>query len=226
MKPKQIDFDVDNVDADGLAATNDSSGATLTLDGALTSGGTYTSVDGFAHQISILDTATVDQSGATFTVTGTDADGHAQTEAITGPTSGAAVESSKYFKTISSIAIASGAGSGTVSVGTVDEVASKTYVLPHSEQNAAVFQVDVTGTINYDIQVTLQDPYTRGLAAPFDFDDQEDLAWVNDGNFGAKTADLLSPLAQPGARAFRIVTNSYTDTAELQVYATFPRVNV
>lgn len=184
--------------------------------------GVYVSVDGLAHQLDIIDTATTDQSGATFTITGTDADGKAQTEAVTGPGSGATVESSKYFKTVTGVTIASGAACGTVDMGTVDEAASKTIPLNHMSSTPATVQVDVTGTIDYDIQVTLQDPFDTASAAPFNFDDQEDLAWVNDGNFGAKTADLLDDLATAGVRAMRIVTNSYSATAELQVYVTQP----
>jgi len=222
MRPKRLDLDVDNVDPDGLADNNDSSGATLTLDGALTSGGTYTSADGLAHRLDIIDTATTDQSGATFTVTSTDADGKTQTEAITGPGSGATVESTKYFKTVTSVTIASGAACGTVDMGTVDEFASPTIPLNHYSDKAATVQVDVTGTINYDVQVTCQSPYNND-AAPFDLDDQEDLAWINDGNFGSKTADLLDDLAAPGTRALRVVSNSFTNGAELQVFINQPR---
>lgn len=222
MRPFQLDMDPANVDPDGLADENDSTGTTLTLDGALTSGGTFTSLDGLAHRLDIIDVSTVDQSGATFTVTGTDADGKAQTEAITGPGSGATVESTKYFLTVSSVTIASPAEACTVDMGTVDEVASKTLVLDCYDPEPAVVQVDVTGTINYDVQVTLQDPF-NAAAAPFTLSDQEDLAWFNDANFGAKTADLLDNLADPGVRAMRVVTNSYTDTAELQVYVVQPR---
>jgi len=225
MRPKRYDFDVDNADPDGLADNNSSAGATLTLDGALTSAGSYTSADGFAHRLDIIDTATTDQSSATFTVTGTDADGRAQSEAITGPGSGATVESTKYFKTVTSVAIASPVACGTVDMGIVDEFASKTIPLDHLNDSAPTIQVDVTGTIDYDIQVTLQNLYDKASAAPFNFDDQEDLAWVNDGNFGAKTADLLDDLAAPGARAMRVVSNSYTNTAELQVYIVYPRAD-
>lgn len=223
MRPKRFDFDVDAVDPDGLADNNASSGSTLTLDGDLTSGGTYTSVDGFGHRLSIIDTSTQDQSDSVFTVVGTDADGRAQTEAITGPESTATVESTKYFKTVTSVAIAGGDASDTVDMGTVDEFASKTIPLDHYARVAPTLQVEVTGTIDFDVQVTVQSPFDVGVAAPFDFDDQEDLAFVNDGNFGAKTAALVDTLAKTGMRAMRVVSNSFTAGAELQVYLTQPR---
>lgn len=222
MRPKHFDFDVDAVDVDGIADDNDSSGTSLVLDGALTSGGTYTSADGFGHRLAIVDAGTDDQSGATFTVTGTDADGRAQTEAITGPGSTLTVESTKYFKTVTSITIASGVATAVVDVGTVDEFASKTIPLDHRARIAPTVQVDVTGTINFDVQVTRQDPFDTKQAAPFTFTDQEDLNWTNDANFGSKTADLVDVLGKTGARAMRVVSNSFTDGAELQVWLVQP----
>ena len=223
MRPFRIDVDPANVDPDGLADNNASSGASLTLDGSLTSGGTFTSADGLAHRLDIIDTATVDQSGATFTVTGTDADDRAQVEAVTGPGSGATVESTKYFKTVTSVTIASGAACGTVDMGTVDEVATKTYPLDFYTDNPQTVQVDLTGTANFDVQITLKNPQDLDAAAPFAISDQEDYAWVNDANFGSKSADLIDDLAVAGAKAMRVVTNSYTNTAELQVHVTHPR---
>lgn len=222
MRPFRIDIDVADEDADGLAAANDSSGATLTLDGVLTSGGTFTSADGVAHRLSIIDTATVDQSGATFTVTGTDADGRTQSEAITGPGSGATVTGTKYFLTVTSVTIASPAVSGTVNLGTVDEIATKTYVLDHYREIPPLIQTDLTGTVSFDVQVTLENPMKDTEAAPFDFDDQEDLAWINDTNHSAYTADQIKPLANAGMRAMRVVTNSYSSGAEAQIFVTQP----
>lgn len=217
MKAKTLDLDPATADPDGLADLNDSSGTSLTLDGALTAGGAFTSADGLGRQLSITDTATVDQSGATFTVTGTDADDRIQTEAITGPASGATVTSTKYFKTVSSVAIASGAGSGTVDMGTTAGgiFSSKTIVLDHYASEPASVQVTVTGTIDFDIEISLENPLT-GIS------DQEDLDWLNDANFTGKTASLAAALGLKGTRAMRITSNSYTDGAELQVHITQP----
>lgn len=185
--------------------------------------GVYVAADGFGHQIDIIDTATTDQSGAVFTITGEDADGYTQTEAVTGPTSGATVESAKYFKKVHKIDITDGAACGTVDIGTVDEVASKTYVIDSSQTEPAAAQVMLTGTANFDIEVTLKDPFVRDNPAPFAVSDQEDFDWINSANFGGISASKIATLGLAGIRAFRIVTNSYTDGAELQVYMTFPR---
>jgi len=183
--------------------------------------GHFTSADGLAHRLSILGSAH-DQTGSTFTITGTDADGKAQTEGVTGPGSDATVESTKYFLTVSNIVTSLGVPSSTVSVGTVDEVASSTIPLDWYATEAPVVQLDVTGTISVDVQVTIQNPF-ENKAAPFDFDDQEDLAWINDANFTAETADIINPLSMRGIKAMRIVTNSYSAAAEVQVYVSQPR---
>ena len=184
--------------------------------------GHFTSADGLAHRLDIIDTSTQDQSDSVFTITGTDADGKAQTEAVTGPGSGATVESTKYFLTVSNITQAGGDASDTVDIGTVDEIAARTIPLDWYASEAAVAQLDISGTISVDIQVTVQNPF-QDDAAPFDLDDQEDYAWINDANFTAETADIINPLSMRGLKAMRIVTNSYTNTAEVQVYVSQPR---
>ena len=100
------------LDADGIsvAATLSGSG-NLTLGGALTSGGSATFNAG--RVVTLLSAG--DDSGDTFTVTGTDVNGDAQTEDITGADTGTAT-GSKYFKTVSQIAT-DGASAGNVSAG-------------------------------------------------------------------------------------------------------------
>lgn len=211
MRRFTIDVDPATTDPDGLADNNDSSGATLTLDGALTSDGTFTSADGLAHQISITDTATQDQSDSTFTITGTNADGDAQTEAVTGPASGATVVSSSYFLTVTSIAITGGDANDTVDVGTVagGEVATKAYPLNHKSPYAAGCQTSVTGTINYSLQATFSDVLGTADSTTYD--------WTTIAAYSGKTADVLGTIPQ-GATAIRLITASYSDTAEIQVH--------
>ena len=100
------------LDADGIsvAATLSGSG-NLTLGGALPSGGSATFNAG--RIVTFLSAG--DDSGDTFTVTGTDVNGDAQTEDITGANAGTAT-GSKYFKTVTQIAI-DGASAGNVSAG-------------------------------------------------------------------------------------------------------------
>lgn len=212
MKSVQIDIDPANANLTGFASNV--TGATFTLT-ANDSG------DGLAHQVSIRNDSATDHSGKTVTLVGTDADGRAQTEVVTGPAGSATVESSKYFKTLTSATPSATIGSDTFDIGWVDEISTQSIVLNHYADTAATAQVVVTGTINYDIETTLQNVLVSS-DAPFDISDQSDIAWVNDANFTGKTATVLSQLGAPGLRACRVVVNSYTDTAELQVWITQP----
>lgn len=212
MRPKQLDFDPANANLTGFASNV--TGAAFTITTTATS-------DGLAHQVSIRNDSATDHSGKTVTLVGTDADGRAQTEVVTGPGASATVESTKYFKTLTSATPSATIGADTFDLGWVDEFASQTIPLNWRADTPAIVQVVVTGTINFDIEGTLQD-FRNPSSAPFTFDDQSDLEWFNDANFTAKTASLTDDLAMPGYRAIRIVANSYTDTAELQVFITHP----
>jgi hypothetical protein len=212
MRPKMFDFDPANADLTGFASNV--TGATFVIT-------TNETTDGFAHQVSIRNDSATDHSGKTVTLVGTDADGRAQTEVVTGPGASATVESSKYFKTLTSATPSATIGADTFDIGWVDEFVSQTIPLNWRMQTPATIQVDVTGTINFDIEGTLQD-FRGDTSAPFTFADQEDLAWFDDANFTSKSADLTDDLALPGYRAIRFVVNSYTDTAEAQMYLIQP----
>ena len=100
------------LDADGISTTATLGGAgTLTINGALSSGGEVELSSG--RQVTV--TSAGNDTGITFTVTGTDVNGAAQTEVLTGA-SGAAATSTKYFLTITEIAN-SGASAGAVTAG-------------------------------------------------------------------------------------------------------------
>ena len=210
MRPYLIDIDPANVDPDGLADGNSSAGATLTLDGTLTSGGTFTSADGLAHRLDIIDLGADVQTGATYTITGTDGDGVAQTEDIAGPGASATIETVKYFLTDSSVAIASPVAGSTVDMGTVDEVMSQTLPVNYRHVNAATPHVNVTGTMHYTVLETVDSIHE--LAAP------STATWTALSALSAKTADLLA-VGTVGVSACHLVVNSYTDSAEIQFTA-------
>lgn len=208
MRPFKIDVDVDAPDADGLADGNSSAVTTVTLDGALASGGNFTSADGFAHRLNITDAGADDQSTATYTVTGTDADGLDITESLTGPASGATVETVNYFLTVEGpIAIASPVATSLVDIGTVDEVATQTLPLNYRYTEPATYAVNVTGTISYTVQQTLDQVHT--LTNP------GSAAWFDIAALATKTADLMD-IGTNHATATRLVVNSYSTGAELQ----------
>lgn len=201
MRPITLDLDPANANLTGFASNVTGASWPLTA----TSSG-----DDLAHQVSIRNDAATDHSGKTAILTGTDADGRAQTETISLPAGTATVESTKYFLTLTSVVPSATIGGDTMDIGWVDEFVSETIPLDSYANNACTAQITVTGTINFDLEDTLEDAYTAV--------DQNALDWLNDANFTGKTASLIALLGTPGVRFTRVVVNSYTDGAELQVY--------
>ena len=112
LKTVQITADTVALDADGISvAAAVGNNAALVIGGALASGGAVALSHG--RIVTILSAG--DDSAKSFTVTGTDVNGDAQTESITGANAGTATGSS-YFLTISGIS-AVGNPAGNVSAG-------------------------------------------------------------------------------------------------------------
>jgi len=205
MRIKEFDFDIDDADDNGLFTVQAVAGAgALTLDGALISGGTYTSADGLAHRIDQITAG--NDAGITFTYVGTDANGEALTEVLAGGAGTPSTETTTgYFKTITSIT-ASGAAAGNVTIGTTDEVASKTIPIDAYSSNGAMIGVNVTGTVNYTVQQATNNVLAAGTTPN----------WIAVTALSAKTTDLQS-VCDLGVTAVRMVVNSYTNSAELQM---------
>jgi len=107
-----ITADTQALDADGISvAASVGNNAALVIGGALASGGACTFDAG--RIVTILSAG--NDAAKSFTVTGTDVNGDAQTESITGANAGTAT-GTKYFKTISGIS-AVGNPAGNVSAG-------------------------------------------------------------------------------------------------------------
>lgn len=207
MRPTKLDIDPVNITATGLAAANDSSGATLALDAALTLGGTFTSADGLGRQIAITDTSTKNQAAATFTIIGTNANGEAITDDVVGPASGATVLSAKQFLTVTSITIDSPIAASTVNVGTTQIVESKVVPVNWVENvGCTVAIMGSVGTFQVDIEETFDDILANG---------------VDSANFWEKQTDKTangSFTMTPRATGVRINFDSYTNTAEFQFH--------
>jgi len=139
-----------------LSQTPGGAGA-LTLNGALVSGG-----------VAILDTArrvlitcAGNESTKTFTVTGTAANGKTQIETLVGPNA-TTVQSTLDFKTVTSITI-SAAAAGAITVGTSGVASSRWLRLDNWAFPQVAIQCDVSGTVNYTVQQTLDDPNSDTL---------------------------------------------------------------
>lgn len=176
--------------------------------------GVFTSADGLAHQLDIIDTGADIQTGATYTITGTDEDNLAQTEDIAGPGSGATIETVNHFKIVTSITIASPVATSTIDVGTVDEVSSQAVPLRSISASGATINVNVTGTIDFSVQQRFDNIQLTNLAVQVD-------NWQDISALNAKTVDTTA-IISPGAAATRIIVNSYSSGAELQMFIAQP----
>ena len=151
VKAVNLTADTVALDADGLSvAASVGNNAALVMGGALTSGGSAT----FSHGRVVTILSAGDDSAISFTVTGTDVNGDAQTESITGANAGTAT-GSKYFLTISGIS-AVGNPAGNVSAGVCTGTAGVLDFLTTSP----------TGTSIYKVGTVASATATRDLSIP------------------------------------------------------------
>lgn len=156
MLPVQFTFGgLAAADDDNICASQTPAAAgAMTINGIAASGGVAT-LD-MARRA--LITSAADDSGITFRVTGTNADGNPIRETVTGPNATTA-STVQDFKTVTEV-YASGAAAGAVKVGT-SEVASSPWKLSDTQHNtpaSIAWATTVSGTINYDIEYTMQNP--------------------------------------------------------------------
>jgi len=202
--PRLQSFDIDpaNVNAAGIA--NDlPTGTAWSLSGDAE----WTASDcgdSLAHQL-VVTTAGNEPAGnaPNLTLVGTDANDNAITDTVVLPNI-TTVETTLYFKTVTS-ASADAATVGTMDIGWVDEVASKTVPLNRHSSTGGLIQLDVTGTIDVTLQVTAASP--------------DSPVWMNSNTAALvnATTDVMANL-DIHSTAVRLIVNSYTDTAEVQVY--------
>ena len=197
MRAKTVSLTLPALDADGISAAQTTAGAAdLLINGALASGGSYTGT--YAHQIGMFSSGNI--STVVFTVYGTDQDGKAITDTITG-INNTTVETTKYFKTVTRIAASAIVGTNVIA-GTVDEIATQTIPLDVYTP-AHTFAVDVTGTLNYDMEVSFDRPNRS-----------ETLVWVNDADIVNETTSQFKDTSVKFG-AVRLVVNSYTAGATI-----------
>jgi len=83
-------------------------------------------------------------------------------------------------------------------------------------ENPPSVGLNITGTASFDIQLTTMNPFTWS-------GDQESYGWVDDDNLAAVTADGHGAISDWPVKAIRLIANSYTDTAEVQIEVTQSR---
>jgi hypothetical protein len=110
MRPKRFSYTFAALDADGFAAAV--TGAIQTTPWTTILG---SPANGCAHQTTLTLASGSSLAGVTITVTGTDAEGRTQTEAIAGPSG--TTNMTKYFATVTSITSSATLGASTMNVG-------------------------------------------------------------------------------------------------------------
>lgn len=150
----------------------------------------------------VLITSAGNDSGMTWTITGTDWNNAPISEVLTGGNT-AAVASLLDYATVTGIK-ASGAAASTVTVGTNGVAGSRPICLDQMGLSPTGLQVTVSGTANYTVQQSLDDPNRVGLSS---------VAWVNhpDSALVAATSTVQGNYAYP-PQVTRLVMNSGTGT--------------
>jgi len=144
VKAVFITADTTALDADGISvAAGVGNNAALVIGGALASGGAVALDSG--RVVTILSAG--NDAAKSFTVTGTDVNGDAQTESITGANAGTAT-GSKYFKTISGIS-AVGNPAGNVSAGINNSAADVIFAGRARLQGINMVCSATAGTLNF-----------------------------------------------------------------------------
>ncbi len=212
MRPRAFDFDPADELLTGYASNV--TGATWAL--TATSSG-----DSLAHQVSIRNDTANDHSTKTAVLTGTDADGRAQTETINLPVGSATVESTKYFLTLTTVVPSATIGVDTMDIGWVDEFASQTMPLDSYRNIGPTVGLNVTGTISLTVQLTNNNPQllgeTAGIPAANQLVDQESMLWIDDDNLAAVTTDSHGRISDWPMKAIRLISVSYSSGAEVQM---------
>jgi hypothetical protein len=185
--------------ADLIGFASNVTGATFTLT-ANDSG------DSLGHQVSIRNDTANSHAGKTITLVGTDPDGRALTEVVTGPGVSATVESAGYFLTLESATPSATIGADTFDIGWVDEFSTRTIPLNWRGADVAL-NVTVSGTIDYTIQQTFDDIQSKTTA--FAFNNHSDTSLVT-----ATTTLNGGYIEVP--RATRAIVNSYSSGATLE----------
>lgn len=109
----------------------------------------------YPAQLNLVTSA--NYTGINFTVTGTGATGQTQTEVIAGPNTSSA-SSVLFYKSVTSIVSSGGVGGGAVSVGTTGVTSTRWVYFDSWSTGTTALQCNASGTVNYTVQSTLDDP--------------------------------------------------------------------
>lgn len=152
-----------------------------------------------ARKITLTSTGNI--SGVNFTITGLSADGIVQSEVLAGPNNNT-VTSTLYYQSPPTSIAADAAVATNTSAG-MSLFALGPVVLDRSIPRVSI-QVTVTGTINYTVQFSEDDPYQTAVL----------LNWLTstDANLVSQTGNSLGNAVTPLALV-RLISNSFSTGA-------------
>jgi hypothetical protein len=200
--------------ANNIATSQTVTGAAnVVLNGALVSGG----VAYLDSPRRVLITNVGNDAAITFTVYGTTFGGASVSEVLQG-TSGSAVASTVDFATVTRIATSGSTSASGITVGTNTVAGSRWVRLDSWADAQTAIQCTATGTVNYTVQVTMNDP--NDPISPVDINA---VTWLNSNDTDAVTAigDIFTNFDWTPTYA-RILLNSGSGT----VVGTFAQFNV
>jgi hypothetical protein len=195
------------LDRDGIATSQHTTANTaMTLDGALSSGGSYTAADGtnvkVGHLVGVYSSANI--ASDIFTIVGTDPDGLTLSETVTG-VNNSTVFTTNYFYTVTSVKNDTTEASNNVEVGIGSTLATQRVPI---EPRASGWEVGlgakITGAASVTAQLTMDDI----------FDSTVTPVYIADTTFATKTATFYSKLGVL-VSAVRLITNSYSSGATI-----------
>jgi hypothetical protein len=178
----------------------------LTLNGALVVSGV--AVLDVARRV--LITCAASEVGKSFVITGTNTSGNTQSETVAGPA--ATAQSVLDYKTVTSITI-SAASAGAITVGTNGVASSRWINLDGWALPQVAIQCTVTGTANFTVQQTMDNPNDAANPVSPDL-----VTWVNhpDTNLVAATATVQGNYGYAPAM-MRVLLNSGSGSVKVTV---------
>lgn len=198
-RPKSITLSPTATDADGIAQSQTPAAGgvqSLTINGALASGGTVT----FSQPQHVTITSVADESARTFTVTGTDRYAAPLTEEITGANAGVAVGAAN-FATVTGITTDNDT-TGAVTAGVNGTCESQWVILNYRNSTVGTHfsgELSSGATMTFMVQHTLNDPFDPAFS--------ETSATAFDG--ASATANQLGTHTLP-VTAIRLRITAYT----------------
>jgi hypothetical protein len=198
MRPKRFSYTFAALDADGFAAAV--TGAINTTPWTTILG---SPADGCAHQTTLTLASGSSLAGVTITVTGTDAEGRVQTEAIAGPSG--TTNMTKYFATVKSITSSATLGASTMNVGWTTLCSTPAYpvaVYPHDGAVVSISPANTTVTM----QQTVSPIYDTAASS---------VVWQTLIGAGSSTAIAQALIGTTAIRALITVQSSGTLTMDI-----------